>query len=80
MLLMKISSMTMVSQFWVTAVTEKGEGRSSQVSFKFLAFLKCGQHWLSKTLKLVFQVVSKTPGPRHLSMITSIGREVFQVL
>ena len=24
--------------------------------------------------------MSKTPGPRHLSMITSIGREVFQVL
>ena len=40
MLLMKISSMTMVSQFWVTAVTEKGEGRSSQVSFRFSAFLK----------------------------------------
>ena len=38
MLLMKISSMTMVSQFWVTAVTEKGEGRSSQVSFRFSAF------------------------------------------
>jgi len=40
-------------QFWVAAVSEKGEGRSSQV-------------------------VTKTPGPRHLSMITSIGREVFQ--
>ena len=24
-------------------------------------------------------MVTKTPGPRHLSMITSIGREVFQV-
>jgi len=40
-------------QFWVSAVTEKGEGRSSQV-------------------------VSRTPGPRRLSMITSIGREVYQ--
>ena len=52
------------------------------------------QHWVSVKLQLfrnlvfrlwvklseTFQVVSKTPGPRHLSMITSIGREVFQVL
>eukprot|EP00090_Calanus_glacialis_P038689 TRINITY_DN6743_c0_g1_i1.p1 TRINITY_DN6743_c0_g1~~TRINITY_DN6743_c0_g1_i1.p1 ORF type:complete len:1180 (-),score=156.79 TRINITY_DN6743_c0_g1_i1:583-4122(-) len=40
-------------QFWVTASTKKGEGRSSQV-------------------------VSKTPSMRHITQITSIGREIFQ--
>ena len=40
-------------QFWVTAATKKGEGRSSQI-------------------------VSKTPSMRHITQITSIGREVYQ--
>ena len=36
--------------------------------------------WFGLTVSpICAQVVTKTPGPRHLSMITSIGREVFQV-
>ena len=70
LILVKTSLLTVVSQFWVAAVSEKGEGRSSQVRFlRFFSFNSIQP-----------QVVSKTPGPRHLSMITSIGREVFQVL
>ena len=39
-----------------------------------------GSLWFGLTFSpICAQVVTKTPGPRHLSMITSIGREVFQV-